>query len=832
MEKLGKPKYDFSSLLTTPASGKESDGSYISLPNGNTSAVSYAVSSVRWSFSSLAKRRFTATPHSSIHRQNSSISATPSTPSLQSAVIVAIVEGRGHARGEIGMASIDLKNPELILSQFPDRQTYVKVLTKLEVLNPIEIIMPNTACEATVQRKYFNEGKGLQMVRQFVVSDYNSVELEIVTKYYCLAAAAALLKYVEFIQNTVFVSNSLKVIFRGSEQTTMIDVATVKNLELISNMHDPKSSHSLFGILNYTKTQQGARLLRSNILQPPCSLETIKLRQKCVQEFIDNEDIFFAVESVLKRFLDVDHLISLLVQIPKNETVKSAENKINLVIYVKHCLELVISLQDAISTSQNPLLKTFNEILSDKRFPDLLQEIQKIVHDDTHYQKGSLNMRAQKCFAVKANLNGYLDVARKTYSETIDDIDELMTQLRENETLMLKTAYNNTRGFFIQITGFTNGQDLDIESLPPVFIKAVKTKTSINCTTADLIKMNDRCSESLNEIYIMTNVVIGGLLDVLRKNIGCLYKLSECVAMLDLLLSLAHTCTVSKYTIPEFTDTLAIRQGFHPILQKIAFEDLVPNNAYASDETNFVIVTGPNMSGKSTYMKQVALLQIMAQIGCFVPAEYASFRLTHQVFSRIGSDNDIETNASTFTVEMREINYILQNISDDSLVVIDELGRGTSSEEGVGLCYAICEKLLMTKAFTFFATHFLELTHLETLYPNVENYHFEMKCISSSDEVFSAAFTHHLVRGEAESTHYGLSLASLSMLPQSILNDAGEIIKEIQLQKASNQPQSKDSLVLLKACRLGTRLVQTVRSSKLDQTSLRVFLQHLKEQFQ
>uniref|UniRef100_A0A1X7VH91 DNA mismatch repair proteins mutS family domain-containing protein n=2 Tax=Amphimedon queenslandica TaxID=400682 RepID=A0A1X7VH91_AMPQE len=674
------------------------------------------------------------------------------------------------------MASIDLKNPELILSQFPDRQTYVKVLTKLEVLNPIEIIMPNTACE------------GLQMVRQFVVSDYNSVELEIVTKYYCLAAAAALLKYVEFIQNTVFVSNSLKVIFRGSEQTTMIDVATVKNLELISNMHDPKSSHSLFGILNYTKTQQGARLLRSNILQPPCSLETIKLRQKCVQEFIDNEDIFFAVESVLKRFLDVDHLISLLVQIPKNETVKSAENKINLVIYVKHCLELVISLQDAISTSQNPLLKTFNEILSDKRFPDLLQEIQKIVHDDTHYQKGSLNMRAQKCFAVKANLN------------------ELMTQLRENETLMLKTAYNNTRGFFIQITGFTNGQDLDIESLPPVFIKAVKTKTSINCTTADLIKMNDRCSESLNEIYIMTNVVIGGLLDVLRKNIGCLYKLSECVAMLDLLLSLAHTCTVSKYTIPEFTDTLAIRQGFHPILQKIAFEDLVPNNAYASDETNFVIVTGPNMSGKSTYMKQVALLQIMAQIGCFVPA-----------------DNDIETNASTFTVE---------NISDDSLVVIDELGRGTSSEEGVGLCYAICEKLLMTKAFTFFATHFLELTHLETLYPNVENYHFEMKCISSSDEVFSAAFTHHLVRGEAESTHYGLSLASLSMLPQSILNDAGEIIKEIQLQKASNQPQSKDSLVLLKACRLGTRLVQTVRSSKLDQTSLRVFLQHLKEQFQ
>eukprot|EP00731_Ephydatia_muelleri_P017611 Em0010g709a len=140
---------------------------------------------------------------------------------------------------------------------------------------------------------------------------------------------------------------------------------------------------------------------------------------------------------------------------------------------------------------------------------------------------------------------------------------------------------------------------------------------------------------------------------------------------------------------------------------------------FASGESNFVIVTGPNMSGKSTYLKQIPLLQIMAQIGSFVPAEYASIRVAGEIFSRIGSDDDIETNASSFVLEMRETNFIVQNIRDCSLVVIDELGRGTSREEGVGICYAVCEQLLQTKTFTFFATHFLELTGMDNLYPNV-----------------------------------------------------------------------------------------------------------------
>ena len=193
-----------------------------------------------------------------------------------------------------------------------------------------------------------------------------------------------------------------------------------------------------------------------------------------------------------------------------------------------------------------------------------------------------------------------------------------------------------------------------------------------------------------------------------------------------MLVSLAHFCTLGSYVRPEFTDTLAVKQSRHPILDKTLSHTFVPNNIYASNDTRLSVITGPNMSGKSTYLCQIALLQVLAQIGCFVPAEYASFPLTNHIFTRMGSCDDIETNTSTFSQEMKEVNYILQNVSDRSLVLLDELGRGTSSLEGAGLCQAVCEKLLSTRACVFLVTHYAHLTDLASLYPTVENYFFQV----------------------------------------------------------------------------------------------------------
>ncbi|XP_053247997.1 mutS protein homolog 4 isoform X3 [Podarcis raffonei] len=722
-------------------------------------------------------------------------SVTSSSVSAHNAasVIVAVIEGRGLARGEVGMASIDLKNPEVVLSQFADNTTYAKVITKLRILAPLEIIMSNTACDTgnatklfslitenfknvtftTVQRKYFNETKGLEYIEQLCIPEFSTVLMEV----------------------------------------------------------QSKNGHTLFGVLNYTKTPGGSRRLRSNILEPLIDADTINTRLDSVQELLQEEELFLALQSVISRFLDTDQLLSVLVQIPKQDTVNASESKITNLIYLKHTLELVEPLKDALKSYKTPLLKAYYSSLEDNRFGVILEKIKTVINDDTRYTKGCLNMRTQKCYAVKPNINEFLDIARRTYTEIVDDIAGMIAQLAEKYNLPLKTSFGSARGFFIQMSAdcaaIHNGQ------LPSEFTKITKMKNVYSFTSQDLMKMNERCQESLREIYHMTYLIVCKLLSEIYEHIHCLYKLSDAVSMLDMLQSFAHACTLSDYVRPEFTDTLAIKEGWHPVLEKISFEKPVANNTYITEGSNFIIITGPNMSGKSTYLKQIALSQIMAQIGSFVPAEYSSFRIAEQIFTRIGMDDDIETNSSTFMKEMKEIAYIIQNANDRSLIIIDELGRGTSAEEGIGICYAVCEYLLNLKAFTLFATHFLELCQIDALYPNVENNYFEVQHVRSSyGSREKIAYTYVLSKGHTEEKNYGLKAAEVSSLPPSIIQDAKEIITLISRQMSKQQRSTPETLKKKAIYHLANMLVQTARNSRLDPDSLRIYLKGLKKKYE
>ncbi|XP_021090588.2 mutS protein homolog 4 [Mesocricetus auratus] len=779
-------------------------------------------------------------------------SATSSAVSAHApSAIVAVVEGRGLARGEIGMASIDLKSPQVILSQFADSTTYAKVITKLKVLSPLEIIMSNTACVVgnstklftlvtenfknvnftTVQRKYFNETKGLEYIEQLCIAEFSSVLMEVQSRYYCLAAAAALLKYVEFIQNSVYAPKSLKIYFQGSEQTAMIDSSSAQNLELLVNSQDYRNNHTLFGVLNYTKTAGGSRRLRSNILEPLVDVETINMRLDCVQELLQDEELFFGLQSVISRFLDTEQLLSVLVQIPKQDTVNAAESKITNLIYLKHTLELVDPLKVTLKNCSTPLLRAYYGSLEDTRFGLILEKIKTVINDDARYMKGCLNMRTQKCYAVRSNISEFLDIARRTYTEIVDDIAGMISQLAEKYSLPLRTSFSSARGFFIQMT--TDCAALSRDQLPSEFIKISKVKNSYSFTSADLIKMNERCQESLREIYHMTYTIVCKLLSEIYEHIHCLHKLSDTVSMLDMLLSFAHACTLSDYVRPEFTDTLAIKQGWHPILEKISAEKPVANNTYITEGSNVVIITGPNMSGKSTYLKQIALCQIMAQIGSYVPAEYASFRIAQQIFTRISTDDDIETNSSTFMKEMKEIAYILHNANDKSLILIDELGRGTNTEEGIGISYAVCEHLLSIKAFTLFTTHFLELCHIDALYLNVENMHFEVQHVKNTSRNKDAIlYTYKLSRGLTEEKNYGLKAAEASSLPPSIVLDAREITTQITSQILQNQRSSPEMDRWRVLYHLATRLVQAARNSQLEPDKLRTYLSNLKKKYE
>ncbi|KAK3538258.1 hypothetical protein QTP70_033065, partial [Hemibagrus guttatus] len=766
-------------------------------------------------------------------------------------VMVAVVEGRGLARGEIGMASINTRSPELILSQFADTGTYTKVITKLHILVPLEILMLDTASEkgqgtklynlimenfssvafTAIQRKYFNERKGLEYIQQLCAPEFNTVLMDVQTKYYCLAAAAAVLKYCEFIQNSVYAPKSLKVSFTGSEQTAMIDTVSARNLELVINHRCHRSEHTLFEVLNYTKTPGGERRLRSNILEPLLDVDTINARLDTIQELLQSEELFFGLKSAISQFLDIDQLLYALVQLPKQETVEVAEAKIMNVIQLKHTLELIEPLKVVLKDAKTDLLKAYYTSLDDSRFNSILDQIKTVISNDTNYMKGSLNMRTQKCYAVQPNINELLDIARRAYTEVVDDIAGLVDQLGEKYGLPLRTSFNTTRGFFIQMKlegfGLPNGQ------LPGEFIKVTRQKNYYSFTTLDLMKMNDRCEEALKEIFHMSYIVICRLLNEVYKHVHCLYKLSDAVSLLDMLLSLANVCTISDYVRPEFTDTLAIRQGRHPILERIAGQQPIPNNSHISEGSNFVIITGPNMSGKSTYLKQVALCQIMAQIGSFVPAEFASFRVADQIFTRIGVDDDFETNSSTFMVEMKEVSYIIHNASNRSLIIIDELGRGTSAEEGIGICHSVCEFLIVLQAFTLFATHFLELCQLETLYPNVENQHMQvqhMRGTESSTE--SVVYTYVLTQGFSEESNYGIRAAENTSLPLSIVQEAKSISAKVSQKLWAKHHSDPTTLRQGAVFRLATRLIQTARNSKLDPDSLRLYLKGLKKGYE
>ncbi|KAM9283749.1 mutS protein homolog 4 isoform 3-T3 [Morus bassanus] len=742
----------FSKVNIPPASGSYFGDRSSCIENAST--LNFTSSSVRGLNSTcvgktpLSSSRSVCRSHTPLMGYSVTSSSTASAHTAAS-VIVAVVEGRGLARGEVGMASIDLKNPEMILSQFADNTTYAKVITKLKILTPLEIIMSNTACDAgnttklfslitehfknvtftTVQRKYFNETKGLEYIEQLCASEFSTVFMEV----------------------------------------------------------QSKNGHTLFGVLNYTKTPGGSRRLRSNILEPLVDAETISTRLDCVQELLQAEELFFGLQAVISKFLDTEQLLSVLVQIPKQDTVKTAESKITNLIYLKHTLELVEPLKAALRSCNTPLLKAYYNSLEDTRFGIILEKITTVINDDTRYTKGCLNMRTQKCYAVKPNINEFLDIARRTYTEIVDDIAGMITQLAEKYNLPMKTSFSSARGFFIQMSvdcsALPNGQ------LPSEFTKVTKMKNTYSFTSADLIKMNERCQESLREIYHMTYLIVCKLLNEIYEHIHCLYKLSDIVSMLDMLLSFAHACTLSDY--------------------------------------------GPNMSGKSTYLKQIALCQIMAQIGSYVPAEYCSFRIAEQIFTRIGMDDDIETNASTFMKEMKEITYIIQNANDKSLIIIDELGRGTSAEEGIGICYAACEYLLNLKAFTLFATHFLELCHIDALYPNVENYHFEVQHVrSSAGNREKIAYTYTLSKGYTEEKNYGLKAAEVSSLPSSVILDAKEITNHIAKQVLHRQKSTPEMMKQRAVYHLAMRLVQTARNSRLDPDSLRIYLKGLKKKYE
>ncbi|KAL9002987.1 MAG: hypothetical protein Q9188_004105 [Gyalolechia gomerana] len=660
--------------------------------------------------------------------------------SREQQVICAISESRGISP-VVGLAFVNLSTTEAVLCQISDNQTYTRTLHKLVVYEPTELLLMTTAAQpksklysvielnipylriTVIDRKYWSETSGLEYIQQLAFKqDVEAIKVSVGGNFYATCCIAAVLKYIELALSFSFAFHSLRFKYETSEGSMMIDLSTISSLELIQNLQNPKSKDCLYGLLNQTMTPMGARLLKSHLLQPSTSAEILEKRYDALHELATREDVFFAVRQALKAFVDVDRILTAL------------------------CAP------EGIANVQSLIDDTINE--------------------DITYQTQPLDLRNQRTYAIKSGVNGFLDVARQTYKEANADAYQLVTDLGQTHRIALEMKYDTARQYYIRISV----SELEERNLPDVFINVFKRRNFVECQTLDLVKHNQKIIDSHHEVLLLSDESVQLLINNVREDIAPLFKTCEAIALLDMIASFAQLVTIQDYCRPELTDTLGVKAGRHPIREKIHAEKFIPNDAYATEQSRFQIITGCNMSGKSTYIRSLALMNIMAQIGCFVPATYASFPLRHQLFARVSSDDSIEANVSTFASEMREMAFILRNIDRRSFVIIDELGRGTSTRDGLTIAIAIAEALIESKALVWFVTHFRELAHILSERAGVVNLHLQVDISPKRDRM---RMLYTIQDGCVKESQYGIAMAKVAGLPDTVIEIAETVSKTL-----------------------------------------------------
>jgi DNA mismatch repair protein MSH4 len=390
--------------------------------------------------------------------------------------------------------------------------------------------------------------------------------------------------------------------------------------------------------------------------------------------------------------------------------------------------------------------------------------------------------------------------------------------------MSLDLKYDTARQYYICIpTG-------NPEPLPDTFINVYRKKNRMECQTLDLVKLNQKITDAHNEVISMSDQTVQGLLHDVCAEVAGLFRISEAIAMLDMLAAFAQLATSHDYIRPELTPTLVIKAGRHPIRERIHSSKFIPNDACATPQTRFQIITGCNMSGKSTYIRSLALMTVMAQIGCFVPAQYASFPIVHQLFARVATSDDLDANVSTFAAEMREMAFILRHVQPRAMVLVDELGRGTSTTDGLAIAVALAEALLASNALVWFATHFHDLTRILSERCGVINLHLAADITPYANKM---TMLYQIAEGPIPDRRYGLELAKLVDLPSAVL-EVARTVSESMDQLTQRRNSTSRAVVIARKRKLLLTLREELilaRNGTMDGTSLRQHLAKLQDDF-
>lgn len=668
--------------------------------------------------------------------------------------VCALIESRAR---EVGICALHRRSMEFELTQFSDRGNYSRTIAAVLALEPTAVVVSRTARGTHLlqvldealgaaglpepffaERRHFNEIEGQKLLEEVDVVGLQASEFA--AKFVACAAFSAMWRFAESSMELRWRPAAVRVTFRGASDIMVIDTNTAKLLELVVDARHHREQGSLFSLFT-CRTPGGARLLRQSLLQPLACKSEIEARQTAVEVLLSNETLFYELQQLLPAVGDVDLLAARLTTEPKTRGPQWCKAAVRTALRLRGALSTLPLLADALKASsagKSALLNEAHEVLTHVRFPLLLEELNRVLDTEGPHISGGQGSVAHVAlmYAIRPSVSPLLDIARQTWNDALEQIHALHRSYAvKYMELNIKLEYTERRGWYLSHTS---------QGAPQEFLHTAAKGSSGRyiSTTRELTSENFKLRQGEREILSQTVLVLAGLYDVLRTEAPLLYKISHTASMLDLIQSfVGFTLLLGEYVRPVLTDDplapIDIKAGRHPLMERSFSQDantcaFGPLDYFIDKACHFQTVTGANGGGKSTYLQTIAQLVVLAQIGCLLPARHASIRIVSSLFTRIGTSDNIEASASTFLVEMQEAAHILRDVAPESLVLIDELGRGTAHADGISICWAICERLIELQVYTLFATHFFEVCRLAAIFPGFRNMH--LRSLADSED--------------------------------------------------------------------------------------------------
>lgn len=685
-----------------------------------------------------------------------------------------------------GAAIVDISTGEFLVTEVNHIEKLKNEITRF---NPAEILVPSFIANLfkgwhvnPYEERFFYKPIAYTKLKEFFeVANLEGFGIE--KQELAISAAGALINYLEETQKTSLKQiNNIK--YFSTEDHMILDAATIRNLELIKSIIDNSTKNSLLGVLDKTLTPMGSRLLKQWLLRPLLDKKKINTRLSAVEELTANLLMKEELQDGLKQMYDIERLIGKIAY--------GNANARDLLALKKSLLVLPL-IKKVLEESNSALLQEISKIKTQNKIVEL---IEKAIKEDpaATIKEGNI---------IKKNYNKDLDVLRELKTNSKKFIADLQKhEIKRTGIKSLKIKYNKVFGYFIEVT------KPNLHLVPSNYIRKQTQVNSERFITEELKEHESKILNAEEKIVNLEYELFCNIINQINEHTKEIQKAAHEIAKLDVLVSFANVSLVNRYTKPELNSNneINIKAGRHPVLEQTE-QIYIPNDCLMDENLNMMIITGPNMAGKSSYMRQVALIQLMAQIGCFVPADYASLDIVDRIFTRVGAHDDLASGQSTFMVEMNETANILNNATKKSLVILDEIGRGTSTFDGVSIAWSVAEYINKEiKAKTLFATHYHVLNKLETKLKSVKN--FNITVAEDGDKI---VFLRKIMPGGTDKS-YGVQVAKLAGLPADVIERA----KQIQFQ-LEDENKMKDKVVVERTLVNKTRTLDKFAGTQTDQ---------------